>query len=286
MCSRYSRLLLGTTAALALGFFIPACNKKKETASNTTEAKGPPAGSGGSKGGGMPGGNNKGEPGVPLPPGNGPVLGTGNAANKPITQNNLKQIGLAFHNLQDIYQAFPVAIADSTGKPGLSWRVAMLPFLEQDTLYKQFKLNEPWDSEHNKKLIALMPKTFAPPGIDTQGYTYYRSFSGPGAIMPPHTRPGTPGQVIPGNKIFSIPDGTANTLMVAEATEPVIWTKPDDLPFAAGVQRHPKLGDGVYKGGFYALMCDGSTRWIPGTIDVTNLCNAIQTNDGNIVNFP
>ena len=49
------------------------------------------------------------------------------------------------------------AIADSTGKPGLSWRVAILPYLEQDTLYKQFKLDEPWDSPHNKKLIRQMP---------------------------------------------------------------------------------------------------------------------------------
>src|SRR5207253_5726964 len=77
--------------------------------------------------------------------------------------NNLKQIAIAFHNYASAHRDhFPAAaIYSKDGKPLLSWRVALLPYLEQDNLYKQFKLDEPWDSEHNKKLIARMPKVFA-----------------------------------------------------------------------------------------------------------------------------
>src|SRR5262245_11036025 len=73
--------------------------------------------------------------------------------------NNLKQIGLALHNYHDTYGKLPpAAICDKAGKPLLSWRVAILPFIEQNALYKQFKLDEPWDSEHNKKLAEVLVK--------------------------------------------------------------------------------------------------------------------------------
>src|SRR5262249_54155708 len=74
-------------------------------------------------------------------------------------QNNLKQIALAMHNYNDAYNGkLPAhAIYSKDGKkPLLSWRVAILPFIEQDNLYQQFHLDEPWDSEHNKKLIPML----------------------------------------------------------------------------------------------------------------------------------
>ena len=61
--------------------------------------------------------------------------------------NNLKQIGLAMHNFHDSYGGFPAAYStDKNGKPLLSWRVHILPFVEGQALYRQFKLDEPWDS--------------------------------------------------------------------------------------------------------------------------------------------
>ncbi len=98
--------------------------------------------------------------------------------------NNLKQIALAMHNLHDVNNHFPPqAIVDDDGKPLLSWRVAMLPYLEQQDLYNEFKLDEPWDSEHNKALIPRMPAVFAIPGAakPEPGKTFYRGFSGPAA---------------------------------------------------------------------------------------------------------
>src|SRR5262249_30142494 len=83
------------------------------------------------------------------------------AASRTRSANNLKQIGLAMHNYHDVNGAFPpAAVCDKTGKPMLSWRVLILPYIEQDALYKEFKLDEPWDSEHNKKLLAKMPKVY------------------------------------------------------------------------------------------------------------------------------
>ena len=79
----------------------------------------------------------------------------------------MKQIALAMHNFHDTHRSFPAAFkVDEEKKPLLSWRVELLPFLEQGELYKQFKHDEPWDSEHNKKLIAKMPQVFAVPGSE------------------------------------------------------------------------------------------------------------------------
>jgi hypothetical protein len=131
--------------------------------------------------------------------------------------NNMKRLGLAFHNYHDANKALPHAIADASGKPGLSWRVAILPYVEQQNLYRQFKLTEPWDSEHNKKLISQMPSIYAP-GLPTDGRTYYRSFTGKGTVMPPPAQPVQAGQVFRGEKLLHITDGTANTIMIAEAS--------------------------------------------------------------------
>ena len=79
--------------------------------------------------------------------------------------NNLKQIGLAMHNYHARHKTFPPAYTvDKDGKPLLSWRVLILPYLEQDALYKEFHLDEPWDSEHNRALIDRMPTTYLCPG--------------------------------------------------------------------------------------------------------------------------
>ncbi|MBV9126015.1 MAG: DUF1559 domain-containing protein, partial [Planctomycetes bacterium] len=69
--------------------------------------------------------------------------------------NNLKQIALAFHSMNDTYNFMPpAAICGKDGRPLLSWRVAILPYIEQQNLYNQFRLDEPWDSPTNKKLLA------------------------------------------------------------------------------------------------------------------------------------
>jgi RNA polymerase sigma factor (sigma-70 family) len=90
---------------------------------------------------------------------------------------NLKKIVLAMHNYESVNGQFPTDVTDRTGKTLLSWRVELLPYLDQDDLYKQIKRNESWDSEHNLKLLATMPEVFRV-GFEPKGatHTYYQRF--------------------------------------------------------------------------------------------------------------
>lgn len=274
---------LGVAVALVCG----CSGKPKDTGGDAGgDAAGGPAT--GAPGGGSPppspppGGAT--EPGVPAPPRPGTVLfPSATRAERQRSQNTLKQIGLAFFNFDSTYNGFPVGIADKSGKPGLSWRVAILPFIEQENLYKQFKLDEPWNSEHNKKLIAQMPAIYGHGNTGTTGYTYYRAFVGRDCALTVPPR-GTAGQPMIGGRLAAIPDGTSNTAIVAEAADPVIWTKPDELGYEAG-KPAPKLG-GVFGDGFHFLMCDGSPRFIPKSTPEKTVRAIITARGGEIVELP
>jgi RNA polymerase sigma factor (sigma-70 family) len=185
--------------------------------------------------------------------------------------NNLKQIALAMHNYHDAFGRFPPqALTDNNGKPTLSWRVAILPFIEQDNLYRQFKLDEPWDSEHNKKLLEKMPPIYAPVNARTKEkyQTFYQAFAGKGTVFEP------------GEKITfaNITDGSSNTLMVVEAADPVPWTKPEDLPFDPE-KPLPKLG-GEFPDLVVAAFCDGSVHIIEKKKLDDKLLRALITRNG------
>jgi hypothetical protein len=183
------------------------------------------------------------------------------------SQQKLKQIGAAFHKDQ---VSFPLGYATQDGKLSLSWRVALLPRLGYEDLFKRFRLYEPWDSPHNLSLLADMPEVFRPvKGTAKQGYTYYRGFVGDMALFPPKTgtnfKVGTEGKwYIPLNYQWArIIDGTSYTFLVVEGGEPVPWTKPEELPYDPQ-KPLPKLG-GLFDGDFNACFCDGSVHLIPRT---------------------
>ena len=183
---------------------------------------------------------------------------------------NLRQIGIGMHNYHAAYQGLPsAAICDKKGKPLLSWRVSILPYIEQNELYKEFKLDEPWDSDHNKKLIDKMPKTYALPGVKNPGKTHYRVFTGNGAVF----------DVIQTTKLQEIADGTSNTLMIVESAEPVIWTKPEDLEFDPEKPIIAKLLRFVDDKAVVAF-CDGSARFIKKKVPEKTWSLLIQKNDG------
>jgi hypothetical protein len=192
----------------------------------------------------------------------------------PITQeqlakssNNLKQIALAFHNYNDTYGSLPTNQLSKDKKPLLSWRVQILPFLEQDHLFKQFKLDEPWDSDNNKKLIEQIPSHYVSVrGHAEHGMTFYQTFGGKHGWM-------KAGASLPA----SFPDGTSNTFLVAEAAKPVIWTKPDDLEFDG--KTIPRLG-GMFDGKFHAAMGDGSVHLFRKGLEADLLKLLIDPADG------
>jgi hypothetical protein len=192
------------------------------------------------------------------------------------SSNNLKQIALAWHNYHDVNKAFPEDIKSKDGKPLLSWRVAILPYLEQDGLYKEFKLDEPWDSEHNKKLLERLPKNLKSPAQRVGDWkTTYLSPTG----MSGKAHIG-----ILGAKIQDITDGTSNTFMVVETNDEsaVPWTKPDDLKVD---QRNPLNGlIGHYEQGFLAAFGDGSVRFISRGAGQMNILGMFTRDGGEVIN--
>ena len=137
-------------------------------------------------------------------------------------------------------------------------------------LYQQFKLDEAWDSDHNKKLIEKMPKIYAPIRVKADpGTTFYQAFGG------------AKGSLIPGARfVASFPDGTSNTLMVAEAAKAVIWTKPADLEFDG--KTVPALG-GLFDGKFHAARWDGSVSRFRKGVEADVLKMLIDPRDGQIL---
>ncbi len=198
--------------------------------------------------------------------------------------NNLKQIGLAFHIFHDAMGYFPSDIVDKkTGKPLLSWRVAILPYIEQNALYQQFKLDEPWDSEHNLKLAKTLIKVYQAPTqkerTDAKGnvLTHYMAFTGKGTLYPGGKK----------LKMADVTDGLSNTILCVESKSPGIWTKPADIPFDAE-KDFPALDSvvGLTPSGFHALLGDGSVRLFKFDLDRKTMKLLIMPADGNPINFP
>ncbi len=200
------------------------------------------------------------------------------AARRMQQMNNLKQIGLAFHNFHDVYNTFPRYNGDANpnddkAKRGLSWRVYLLPFIEEAELYQKFKMDEPWDSETNKALIEQMPEVFRTEGVEKPGHTAMHVFIGDDTAF---------GDGTAAPRIRDYLDGTSNTFLAVEAGPDTadIWTKPGGLKFTGKetIKLLGNIGDT-----FRVLMCDGSVRDVSREINADTLNNLIQHDDGNPV---
>jgi hypothetical protein len=218
------------------------------------------------------------------------------------SNNNLRQIALAMHNYNDTYKRLPpVVVYDKQGRPLYSWRVLLLPFLEQDHLYKQFKLDEPWDSPNNRRLASTVVPAYASPvsgktrdPADTFYQVFVNSPANPNQLLAPPFRSDpklqlSPFKFVPANVFIagddatripqSFTDGTSNTILVAEAGEAVPWSKPADLVYHPN-QPLPRLG-GLFARGFHVALADGSARFIErARVSEKTLRNAITANDG------
>jgi hypothetical protein len=182
----------------------------------------------------------------------------------------LRQLGFAWHSYHDVHREFPTAEprdnspGSAAKKSGLSWRVHLLSYLGQASLQNQFHMNEPWDSPHNKSLIAKMPDAYRPTDakLAAQGKTRIVAPVGEKLITTKNREP---------VRIRDIKDGTSNTIMLVEADDQhaVVWTKPDDLEVdlgkpLSGLLIHPP-------GGFLILTADGGVRFLRAGIKPTTL---------------
>jgi uncharacterized protein (TIGR03067 family) len=223
---------------------------------------------------------------------------------------NLKTIAKAFEKYEEANQHLPIGLIDpSTGMQGLSWRVQILPYLgdpDAARLFKQFRLDESWDSEHNRTLLAKMPKVYAAvSGRTRDGFTFCQGFADhmleakgekwpkdgsvpfgqAGAFFPdprmrtflgagekPMPEIGLPNR---SRKVMHVSDGTANTFLMAEAGESVPWTKPQDIHFRRELKK-PVAGmcsnlGGLFNGDFHVVMVDGTIHYIKKEVPAEKL---------------
>ena len=208
------------------------------------------------------------------------------------SRNNLKTLMLAMHNYHDVqrsdsstgktWQSFPPVVMKgrhgSHGKGTVphSWRVEILPFVPGGKeLYERYNFDEPWDGPNNSKLLKDMPAVFRAPGdAEDSTNTSYFAITGPGTVFEGEE----------GTSIKHIYDGTSNTITLLESKRSVPWTKPEDIPYDAA-KPLPELG-GLYPGGYFAGLADGSVRWIPAGVEETMLRALITRNGKEVVSNP
>jgi prepilin-type processing-associated H-X9-DG protein len=174
-------------------------------------------------------------------------------------QNNLMQISLALQMYEDTHGTLPPAyIPDASGKPMHSWRVLILPFLEEGSLHSQYDFNQPWDSPKNLALAQQMPKIYScPTGDPSPDKTPYQVIVGQQTMFPGPR----------GVRSLDIRDGMSLTIAVVEASgSPVTWTQPQDLEFdrlsfSIGSGQPGQL-DSEHRGGINAAFADGSVRFL------------------------
>ncbi|MEX0585941.1 MAG: DUF1559 domain-containing protein, partial [Pirellulales bacterium] len=197
-----------------------------------------------------------------------------------LRMNRFKEMLIAMLNYADVIKHLPpAAIFDKDGRPLLSWRVAVLPYMDKDEveLYKQFHLDEPWDSPHNRTLIEKMPDTFADPDpiirrAAGDGKTTFQVPVAAETIF--YNNQGTPYK--------EIADGTSKTILIVEVAplRAVVWTKPEDWEVN---MRHPRSGvERTDRDRFTAGFADAHTSTIPVEVDEATL-RAMLTRAGREV---
>lgn len=226
----------------------------------------------------------------------GPIKRAREASNRTSCKCGLKQFGLALHNYHDLYGTFPPAfVLGPDGQKWHSWRVLILPQLEQSPLYAEYRFDEPWDGPNNRKLLEKMPEIFSCPSQPrpimkavvlsigvlgsvgggpsvSSGFTSYAAVFGQDCVF----RGDQP------VSIQDVTDGISNTVLIGECTRTKIpWTKPDDIDVAF----YSKLGgpDGFgsrHDRGSHFLMGDGTVRFIPTNMPQTTVDGLFTRNGG------
>jgi hypothetical protein len=201
------------------------------------------------------------------------------AAERERASKELARILVALHDYHGDHRQFPASASyDKGNKPLLSWRVHLLPYLGEKDLYKQFKLDEPWDSAQNKKLIARMPAVYRPAaaGLAAAHKTTYLAPVG-GETMFPGPR---------GLRIVDVTDGTSNTIFLVDAAddEAVVWTRPHDLkydPKAPAKGLAPR-----HRARYMVGAVDGAVHFLPKDTPKETLQALFTACGGEVVDWP
>ncbi|MHB8972057.1 MAG: DUF1559 family PulG-like putative transporter [Pirellulaceae bacterium] len=198
--------------------------------------------------------------------------------------HRFKQILIALHNYHQVFRCFPPRqeARDEKGNSKLSWRVHVLPFVDEGALYQEFHLDEAWDSPHNKALLERMPDVYKTGSIETQlghdikpGYTTFLAPVGDGTVF---------GGSKP-TSFSDIRDGTSNTVVLVEVQpeRAVPWTAPEDFVFDSNAP-----ANGLQIGTddrFLAAFADGSVQELRGDLTAAQFLQLFQRNDGQPIDW-
>jgi hypothetical protein len=192
--------------------------------------------------------------------------------------NNLREIGLALERFRQVNGSFPTDIYDEKGKALLSWRVRLLPFVEEVPLFERFRLNEPWDSLHNLQFVRHVPHAYWCQAFPREvGLTHYLIPRGDATVL----APGAPPAWRP------IRGDPSRTIMVIEVDDDhaVPWSKPDDLNYdpdragaRAGLGKHHWADK--YRRACLTVFADSHVGLIPEDINEDLLRSMFSVEEG------
>jgi hypothetical protein len=201
------------------------------------------------------------------------------------SQNDLKQLSLAIHNEQDTHGRMPGPFLDrdfsrggvipETPRDRLSWRVSALPYIESSPLFHSFNHSEPWDSPTNRPHSDSHYSYYADPLDGKTTLTPYRVFYDNGALWDSDPKRRL--------SLKDIPDGSSNTILIAESTVQVPWAQFNEHPYSPGGPL-PELGR-ASRNTFLVAMADGSVRVVKKSVSPATL-NAAITRAGNDIVGP
>jgi hypothetical protein len=204
------------------------------------------------------------------------------AANKKAGSDNFKAMGIASHSYHDVHNKMPAAFVRKPGEfPGqvptdlndrLGWRVSLLPYIEEDGLYRQTRQDQPWNSPANLPLSNTPVKGYSDPDAPTDPTTRIRCFYDNGAAFDVRSDARLPG---------SFTDGTSNTILFVEGGDKVTWTRFQEYKFDPKGPL-PTLGR-ADRDTFLVVMVDGSVRAVKKSVSETTLKNAINRQDGMVL---
>jgi hypothetical protein len=190
-------------------------------------------------------------------------------------QQNLRAIGQAMKEYHHAFGRFPPAyLPDRNGRPAHSWRVLLLPYLDHEKTYKQYRFDEPWNSAHNWKLLSESGAAslfHCPADSEKREQTSYVMIVGSGTISDGPR----------GVRLKDITDGSGYTIMVVEmAVSDIHWAEPRDLKAEdMSYQINDTKGRGIRSGhaeGAYVLYCDGAVG-ILSTSEKPEIVKALTT---------
>jgi hypothetical protein len=193
--------------------------------------------------------------------------------------DNMREIARALNAYSDRYGTYPPpVVTDAAGKPLFSWRVLILPFLGYEDLYKQFDLDQSWDSPVNSKLLSRMPQQYASPNSLDAKENFecnYVLITGAGTLFP------ASGPLNP-NKITDKP----TILLIETNNGGCIWSQPGDVDIGLGMHigKKPLVEIGSLHSNYIAAVTtEEESLKLPNTVPRIVLDALVSPNSGEPV---